>query len=195
MAAIDSEEKRAWFRREILPLEPELLLYARRFCRRGPDEAEDLVNEAFARAIAYEGWRTVDSASAFMRRVLKNIALDAVRRSKIVAIHSLADVSAMSVVDEDAGPEATTLARDELRRLQQVVAELSPQARRVFTLKKVYGMSSDAIATELRLSVSTVEKHLTRALRTCSERLAREGSSGRSRKPRQLWTRREQDRS
>ena len=196
MSASDSEEKRAWFRREVLPLEPALRLYAHRFCRNGPDEVEDLVNEVFARASAYEDWRRVDNAAAFMRRVLKNLALDAIRRSKIVSIQSLADFGAMDLVDEDAGPEAAVLARDELRRLQEVVSQLSPQARRVFTLKKVYGMSSAAIANELRLSVSTVEKHLTRALRICSERLAREVPPIGAQKPKPSWrTRRDRERS
>lgn len=44
------DERRAWFRREILPLEPHLRAYARRFCRRGEAEVEDLVHEVFARA-------------------------------------------------------------------------------------------------------------------------------------------------
>jgi DNA-directed RNA polymerase specialized sigma24 family protein len=37
----------------------------------------------------------------------------------------------------------------------------------------VNGFSNDAIAKQLGLSVSTVEKHLVKALRLCSEGLAR----------------------
>ncbi|MDR3511834.1 MAG: sigma-70 family RNA polymerase sigma factor [Caulobacteraceae bacterium] len=170
----DDVERRAWFRREILPLEAELAAYAQRFCRQGRGEVEDLVNETFVRAIAYKGWRAVNRPGGFAKRILKNIALDDVRHNNVVSIEVVADLDALGLADDDADPEATMTARDELRRLQAIVEALPTQMRRVLTLKRLYDMPTLAVAEALGLSVSTVEKHLTRALRLCSERLARE---------------------
>jgi RNA polymerase sigma-70 factor (ECF subfamily) len=168
------EERRAWFRREILPLEPQLRAYARRFCRRGEAEVEDLVHETYARAIGYERWQEVDSASAFAMRILKNIALDGQRRTKIASFQAIEDFDRMGLADEAPDPEVTVLSRDELRKLREVVERLPDQVRRVFTLRKVYGLPHKEIAERLGLSVSTVEKHLAKGLRICSEELARE---------------------
>lgn len=168
----DDEARRAWFREAILPLEPELLARARRLARRGGPEPEDLVHDTFARAIATKGWREIDNPSAFAMRILANLALDHFRRRKVVAIDAVADLEELGFIDEGPDPQATVLARDELRRLARIVADLPPQCRRVFTLRKVYGLSCPQIADELGISVSTVEKHLVKGLRTCSEKLA-----------------------
>jgi RNA polymerase sigma-70 factor (ECF subfamily) len=63
--------------------------------------------------------------------------------------------------------------REELRALADAIAELPAQCRRVFTLRKVYSLSPDEIAVRLGLSVSTVEKHLVKGLRYCSDKLGR----------------------
>ena len=73
-ATPEAELRRLWFRREILPLEPQLVRCARRYCRGSPDEAQDLVHETYAKIIAYEGWAEVLNPSAFAVRVLGNIA-------------------------------------------------------------------------------------------------------------------------
>jgi RNA polymerase sigma-70 factor (ECF subfamily) len=172
MSGNEDEQRRRWFRREILPLEPRLRAYAAQF-RRGA-EIDDLVQETYARAISYEAWQGVDNPSAFARRILKNIVLDAVRRDKVVAIDTVADLDRFAGADDAPGPEATAIGRDSLRRLQALVAGLPTQQRRVFTLRKIYEMPTSQIAARLGLSVSTVETHLAKALRACSERLARD---------------------
>ncbi len=167
------EARRAWFRREILPLEPGLRAYARRFSRGGAVDVEDLVHETFARLISYENWATLTNAPAFASRVLKNIAVDQRRREGIVTIESVADVETLSIGADLPGPELDILWRDELRLLADIVARLPERPRQVFTLRKVYGLSHRQIADRLGLSVSTVEKHLAKSLRICSDELAR----------------------
>ena len=180
--------RRAWFRREILPLEGELRAYLRRLTR-DPTFADDLLHDVFARIIAAESWREVDSPTAFAMRTARNVVYDELRRRRVVAIDFVADVGALGLADEAPDPEAVALARDELRRLQAIVAALPTQQRRVFTLRKVYGMSPQAIADRLGLSVSTVEKHLVKAVRMCAEALAREDGAPASGPMRNVWTR------
>ncbi len=171
MPPLEKEARREWFRAQILPLEPELHQHARRYRLPGM-EAEDLVHEVFARAIATEAWREVRDPAAFVARILRNLVYDQLRRRRIVAIEAVADLEQFGLADQRPGPEAGAVTRDELRRLQQVIAELPPMCRRVFTLRKIHDLPIDAIAVKLGLSVSTVEKHIVKGLRICSERLA-----------------------
>jgi RNA polymerase sigma-70 factor (ECF subfamily) len=169
----DDEHRRAWFRREILPLEPDLLAYARQFCRDGQTDPEDLVHETFARAIACRTWREVSNPAAFATRILRNCALDALRRRKVLTITAVADFERIEPIDETPGAHMMLESREELRALADAIAELPAQCRRVFTLRKVYSLSPDEIAVRLGLSVSTVEKHLVKGLRYCSDKLGR----------------------
>jgi RNA polymerase sigma-70 factor (ECF subfamily) len=106
-----------------------------------------------------------------------------------VAIDFVADVGALGHADDAADPETTLVARDELKRLRAVVEALPTQQRRVFTLRKVYALPPAEIAERLGLSVSTVEKHLVKAVRACAEALAREDETPTARPKRSLWTR------
>jgi RNA polymerase sigma factor (sigma-70 family) len=178
----EHEQRRAWFRREILPLEAELRGYIRRLTR-DPVAAEDLLHDTFARIIAAEGWREIDSPAGFAIRTARNVVYDALRRQKVVTIEHVADVGALGLADEAADPEATLLARDELKRLRAILEALPTQQRRVFTLRKVYGLPPGEIAERLGLSVSTVEKHLVKAVRACAEALARDDQPPEKRSP------------
>ncbi|MGE5501998.1 MAG: RNA polymerase sigma factor [Ignavibacteriales bacterium] len=185
----EQEQRRAWFRREILPLEPELRAYIRRLTR-DPGAAEDLLHDTFARIIAADGWREVDSPAGFAIRTARNVVFDQLRRQKVVAIDFVADVGAFGLADDAADPETTLVARDELKRLRAIVEALPTQQRRVFTLRKVYGLPPAEIAERLGLSVSTVEKHLVKAVRACADALAREDEAHPPRPKRSLWNRR-----
>lgn len=185
----EQEQRRAWFRREILPLEPELRAYIRRLTR-DLATAEDLLHDVFARIIAADSWREVDTPAGFAIRTARNVVYDHLRRQKVVAIDFVADVGILGLVDDAADPEATLVARDELKRLRAIVEALPTQQRRVFTLRKVYGLPPAEIAERLGLSVSTVEKHLVKAVRACAEALAREDDAHQPRPKRSLWNRR-----
>lgn len=175
------EDRRAWFRLEILPLEADLLAYARRFCRDGEHDPEDLVHDTFARAIAFAAWREVRNPGAFASRILRNVALDALRRRKVLTITAVGDFERLALADEVPTQEQVTVDRDELRQLREAMADLPVQCRRVFTLRKVYDLSPGEIAERLGLSVSTVEKHLVKGLRYCSDRLGRgDGRTGKA---------------
>ncbi len=171
---LEAEKRRRWFREAILPLEPHLRLFGRRFARSGQIDVEDLVQETFARIIACETWREVENPGAFAFSTLKNLALDAVRRSKVVSFETIADIDQLDLLDDRPSPETYVVARDELRLLQGIIKTMPRQCRQVFTLRKVYDLSPREIAETLRLSVSTVEKHLAKGVRICVELMSDE---------------------
>lgn len=149
-----------WFKTVVLPHEP--ALYARlRHILRNRDDAADVAAEAMARAYATADYDRIVHGRAFLYRIAHNLLVDAARRARIVAIDSVANLDDIHV---DHGVEAGLHARDALRRVQAIVDSLPPQCRRVFLMRRVQDLSTTAIADLLGLSVSTVEKHLTKAL-------------------------------
>lgn len=157
----DRHEKTAWFKAQILPHEAEL---RRRLQRLRIPDVEDVVSETLARAYATENWRRVDRGRAFVFQILRNLLVDAARRDNIVSIDFVADLERLHLEDGRPGPEAVVTARDELRQLQRAIDTLPAQARRVFLLRRIEELSPGEIAVQMGLSVSTVEKHLAKAM-------------------------------
>ncbi len=153
-------DRYTWFKTVVLPHEPALLARLRRIVR-NRDDVEDLSAETMARAYACVDHARIVHGHAFLFQIARNLIIDAARRDKIVSIDIVADLDLLVV---DNSVEAGLHARDELRRLKAIVETLPPQCRRVFILRRVHDRSMTEIAEELGLSVSTVEKHLTKAI-------------------------------
>ena len=65
--------------------------------------------------------------------------------------------------------------RDKLGAFSDAVDTLPPQCRRVFMMQRFEGLTYKEIASRLDISTSTVEKHLQKALRRCTDYLVDKG--------------------
>ena len=72
---------------------------------------------------------------------------------------------------DDLSPERILQAKQEASVAVEALKELSPRTRAAFVLIRFEGLSYKAAATRLGISVSAVEKHVTKALRVVSTRL------------------------
>ena len=169
-----------WFKSVILPHQAALRARLRRI---GPQsgELDDMVSEVLTRAYANPGWRNVDHGRAYLFTVARNLIIDQARRDKIV---SFVHIVELDLLRSGHDLESQLCARDELRRLHALVDTLPRQCRRAFLLRRVHDKSVIEIADEMGLSVSTVEKHLGKAIRLVMRALAEQeelagGESGR----------------
>lgn len=161
----------AWFKSIILPHESALRRQVHRLA--GPDvDVDDVVSEALARAYSASDWSRIDRGRGYLFTIARNLLFDAARRRSIVSFHRMADLDTLHLADDAPSTEAIVCAQDELRRLQEIVDELPLQCRRVFLLRRVHERSLQEIAVELGLSVSTVEKHLAKAMESLTQALA-----------------------
>ncbi|TAJ70834.1 MAG: sigma-70 family RNA polymerase sigma factor [Phenylobacterium sp.] len=155
-----------WFKAVVLPHEAAVRARLLRICPAGFD-VENLVAESLARAYQVQDFARVTAGRAYLLAIARNLLIDTLRRETIVSLDFVADLDVLR--SDEPAAERQLQARDELRWLQALVERLPPQPRRVFLLRRVHDLSLATIAGQMGLSVSTVEKHLAKALRLVAQ--------------------------
>jgi RNA polymerase sigma-70 factor (ECF subfamily) len=119
-------------------------------------EAQDVVQEAFARALARpRGLADVDNPEAWLRTVAVNVVRRRWRRRKLLDTILLRDRPVARFVEQAPGPERADL-RDAL-------AAIPSTYREVVVLHYYADLPVDEIATVLQMPVGTVKSRLSRA--------------------------------
>jgi RNA polymerase sigma-70 factor (ECF subfamily) len=145
---------------------------------RNPSDVEDIAQEAFLRAYTVERGRPIEQPKSFLFRIAKHLALTQLTRKARQITDYIEDSDDPSVIQVDHSAEDEISARQILGLHCEAVAELAPQCRQVYLLRKVQGFSHKEIAEHLGIAVSTVEKHLMKAIGQC-ERYVRERTESR----------------
>jgi RNA polymerase sigma-70 factor (ECF subfamily) len=138
------------------------------------DDVDDVLQEAFVRSFEAEGRHAIRDARAFLLRTARNVALDHVSRAAYRTTGSLDALDAEVLADDAVPAEARLDAERRFLEFCQAVGSLPEQCRRVFVLKKVYGLTQDEVAARLGIAESTVEKHIARGLLLCHEHMNRQ---------------------
>jgi RNA polymerase sigma-70 factor (ECF subfamily) len=164
----DLAERLSWFKSSILPHQGALRARLRRMLSADTD-LDDIVSESLTRAYAADDWARISSGKHYLFRIARNILIDEARRNAVVSFDYVADIESLQI---DCSTESALSARDELRHVQQAIDGLPPQCRRVFLRRRVRELSLGEIAEEMGLSVSTVEKHLAKAIMLLAKAMA-----------------------
>jgi RNA polymerase sigma factor (sigma-70 family) len=151
-----------WLVKRVLPFAPDYRRLATRLV--GKDEADDVVQDAYARLITYERWREVENPRAMCLRTVRNLALDRLRSADVVHIDRIVDIESLHIADDRPDAFRESAGRLEAERLMALIDRLPAQCGRVVRMRKIEGRSPREIAVSLGLSVSTVEKHLAKGL-------------------------------
>jgi RNA polymerase sigma factor (sigma-70 family) len=160
-----------WFLERVLPHADDYRAYARSLTR-GSADADDLVQEAYARVLSLNGWRGLETPHRFVLRVIHNLAVERIRHARVVQIEQAVCLDEVEWPDPAPGPYAIAAARNDLRRVEAALAYLPAKCRQVTILRKIRGLSPNQIADRLGISVSTVEKHLVKGLQLLTKILA-----------------------
>ena len=163
-----------WFAEEVQPHEPALRAWLR---SRFPTlaDADDLVQEAYARLLKVRETGSVACARAFLFVTARNLALNHLRHLRHEHPGAITESDTSGVLDEGAAiPDAIARAED-LQLLIHAIQALPDRCRQVLTLRKIYGLSQKETADRLGIAEHTVEAQGAIGLRKCIEFFRRHG--------------------
>lgn len=132
-----------------------------------PQDIEDVSQEAFLRAYITSLDTKIRQPKSFLFRIAKNIAVSELRLKSRQITDYIEDQGSPDVLMSEGTVEEEAIARQTLGIHCEAVATLPPQCRRVYLMRKVYGMSHREIAERLEIAISTVEKHLMKGIELC----------------------------
>lgn len=153
-----------WFARRILPHEPAVRAWLNRTLNSRKD-VEDVIQEIYCRLCAIEDVEKISSPRAYLFRTARNVLIDEARRARVVSIETYAEIDSLDIAGLEADPEQITSAREELRRVVELIQSLPPRCRKIFELRKIHGLSQKEISKKLSISENIVENETSRGLR------------------------------
>ena len=142
-----------------------------------PAAAEDLAQELYLKLAARDPEVATESPTALLYRMALNLMLDRARGENRAAARDAAwrqtahaAVGGEDVADLPPADEAVA-SRQRLQQLVDALAGLPPQMQRAFRLHKLEGLSHAQTAQVMGISVKSVEKHVSAALKSLTARL------------------------
>jgi len=157
--------------------ETPLLRYARQLVP--PQEAEDLVQEAFLRIhrhLSTPEARPVTHVASWVFRIAHNLALDWHRRKRVRdGLQEQAVREAAQGADETPEGLAAMLRRAACERAVEELAKLPDQQRHVLLLKVIQEMSLREVGVVTGMTVGNVAYHVNAGLRELARRLKAAG--------------------
>ena len=153
------------FEQLAIPLFDRLYNFAH-WLTRNRDEAEDLVQETYVKALkGFSSFEPGTNFKAWIFRILRNTFLTSRTglKAATVALDLQGDDSALPVENET--PESILIDRTSDRIMQEAIEELPVPFREVLLLCEVEEMSYQDIAATLAIPMGTVMSRLSRARR------------------------------
>lgn len=138
-----------------------------------PSEVEDILQDAYIRTFSASKIKDIKSPEAFLTQTARNLALNQIKLSRVKYTSSIEDnaESTVNVASSDETVEEIIYSQDCFLQLCQAVKELPPQCRKVFVLIKIYGFTYAEVRKKLNISEKTIEKHVAKGVKKCSEYL------------------------
>ncbi|HEY4785907.1 MAG TPA: RNA polymerase sigma-70 factor [Bacteroidales bacterium] len=134
------------------------------------DVAKDVVQQVFLKFWQNRNDITIRSSmKSYLYRAVVNTGLNYISRDKrftsleIQPVESV-QYEAESLVEADSSDVIAN-------KVHEAIHELSPVCREVFQMSRFSDLTNKEIALELNISVKTVEKHITKAIKILREKL------------------------
>lgn len=133
-----------------------------------PQDIDDIVQDTFVKSYEAELKHSIEFPKTYMLRTVQNLAFNHVQNWS----QRYTDNGNNELIEQKLKTKPLEQEFESKERFLcfcRAVEQLPEQCRKVFVLKKVYGLSQQEIAGYLQLSESTVEKHIAKGIRRCFE--------------------------
>lgn len=128
-------------------------------------DATDLAQDTFIRVLLARTAGTLKEPRHYLATIARGLTIDLYRRRSLESAY----LEALAQQPERYAPSAETQAAilDTLMAIDRMLDGLGPRTRAVFLAVQLDGLSYEKTGERLGVSVSTVRKHLARALMHC----------------------------
>lgn len=158
----------AAFDADLERLSVELLRYTRTRIS-DAEVAADVVQDACLRAMRYRGSLGAESLRSMLYRIVNNLLADHWRRASFRNAEGHVPLDPETMVAVEPQPDEELAEEQRMAALKRAIMALPPKRRQVLILARLQGKSHTEIAQICGITVSTVEKHLARAIIACGE--------------------------
>lgn len=134
---------------------------------RNADDAADVAQSTFERALVHATVAPVNSPRALLFRTARNLCIDRARH-RLVAQAWIEERLAIDVDAAAPSAEQVVEQRQLVQRIAAHLEQLPARRREVFLLFRVYGYSRQEIALRLNITEAAVAKHMVRATVDCA---------------------------
>ncbi|MBL4826103.1 MAG: RNA polymerase sigma factor [Spongiibacteraceae bacterium] len=151
----------------------ELLL--RRFLlkkSRYSDDVDDLLQETFLKAYRVKDWARVENPEAYLVRIASNAYKnDARKKGQGNMVDRSIDINNFDIGDAAPSPEEIAAGRQNLNEFEKVANSLTPRVRQAVILIKMMNIPYPEASEIMGISVTTLEKHVTRGMAECRRKI------------------------
>jgi RNA polymerase sigma-70 factor (ECF subfamily) len=172
------DDERRQFEQTLLPHMASVYNLAR-WLMRDEQEAEDVVQEAYVRALkAFGGFHGSDGR-AWLLTITRHTCYTRLRQLRGHGVPAAFDEQIHGVSGDCTSPEAALVQKEECQSLQQALEALPVEFREVVVLRELEGLSYKEIAAIAEISMGTVMSRLSRGRallrRSVDERMTKDG--------------------
>jgi len=179
MKVTDNRLPAATFEELAVPLFDQLYNFAR-WLTQDTSEAEDLVQETYAKALrGFSSFQAGTNFRAWMYRILRNSFLSSRTGLKVTAVFDEEGAEGVPAAADATTPESLYIEQANRQIVQDALAELPVPFREILLLCEVEEMSYQEIAETLSIPTGTVMSRLSRARKALRAMLRQRLKGGR----------------
>lgn len=131
---------------------------------RSTDEVADLVQEVFLRLAARSQNSEIGDLKSYAFKVAASVLVDRSRRHAVRHQSAHVQIEGEEGIELEITTDRIVEARDTLSNVRRALEELPQRTQTIFVLRRIEGLRYREIAERVGLSVSSVEKHMVRAI-------------------------------
>ena len=141
-------------------------------------DVEDALQETFLQTWMIEKKQKIQLPKSYLFSVARNMAMKELRKKTRHLNAYLLEINNNSLMNNEPIMDDGFEFGERLCLFEKALSTLSPQCRKVFVLRKVFGFSQKEIARRMKIAESTVEKHISNGLQRCNVYMRAYGVGG-----------------
>lgn len=136
---------------------------------RDAEDAADLAHDTYVRLIVSQRRPQPEQSRRYLVQIAKGLVIDLHRRRTVETAY----LEALAAVPggQAPSPETQALVIEALLEIDAILDRLPMKARQAFLLSQLEGLAYADIARRLNVTVSSVQKYMSNALRACYQAL------------------------